>query len=126
MANNDSRVVFTGFVQGAVLEELYSNAYIYVLPSYLEGMPLSLMEAMSYGNCCLTSDISECVDVTNEYGFSFTKGNVNDLKNKLQYLIDNPLIVEQYKENSSDYICQKYNWDNIAKATLDIYAKCVE
>ncbi|MFC2470577.1 MAG: glycosyltransferase, partial [Lachnoanaerobaculum gingivalis] len=105
---------------------LYSNAYIYVLPSYLEGMPLSLMEAMSYGNCCLTSDISECVDVTNEYGFSFTKGNVNDLKNKLQYLIDNPLIVEQYKENSSDYICQKYNWDNIAKATLDIYAKCVE
>ncbi|WP_315374149.1 glycosyltransferase family 4 protein [uncultured Selenomonas sp.] len=126
LANNDSRVVFTGFVQGAVLEELYSNAYIYVLPSYLEGMPLSLMEAMSYGNCCLTSDISECVDVTNEYGFSFTKGNVNDLKNKLQYLIDNPLIVEQYKENSSDYICQKYNWDNIAKATLDIYAKCVE
>ena len=49
-----------------------------------------------------------------------------EMSNKLQYLIDNPLIVEQYKENSSDYICQKYNWDNIAKATLDIYAKCVE
>ena len=42
---------------GEMLEELYSNAYLYVLPSDLEGMPLSLLEAMSYGNCCLVSDI---------------------------------------------------------------------
>lgn len=51
--------MFTGFVQGQELEELYSNAYVYVLPSDLEGMPLSLLEAMSYGNCCLVSDIEE-------------------------------------------------------------------
>ena len=62
-AGDDPRIVFTGFVQGRVLEELYSNAYLYVLPSDLEGMPLSLLEAMSYGNCCLTSDIPECADV---------------------------------------------------------------
>lgn len=48
---NDSRICFIGFVQGDILQELYSNAYVYVLPSDVEGMPLSLLEAMSYGNC---------------------------------------------------------------------------
>ncbi len=57
LAKGDDRILFTGFVQGAMLGELYSNAYIYTLPSDLEGMPLSLLEAMSYGNCCLVSDI---------------------------------------------------------------------
>ena len=59
MANDDDRIVFTGFVQGEELDELYSNAYVYTLPSDLEGMPLSLLEAMSYGNCCIVSDIDE-------------------------------------------------------------------
>lgn len=63
LAREDKRILFTGFVQGQELEELYSNAYVYVLPSDLEGMPLSLLEAMSYGNCCIVSDIDECVDV---------------------------------------------------------------
>ena len=40
LAKGDDRILFTGFVQGAMLEELYSNAYIYTLPSDLEGMPL--------------------------------------------------------------------------------------
>lgn len=62
-AKQDSRVIMTGFVQGELLEELYSNAYIYVLPSDVEGMPISLLEAMSYGNCCLISDIAENVEV---------------------------------------------------------------
>ena len=60
LAKDNKRIIFTGFVQGQMLEELYSNAYIYTLPSDLEGMPLSLLEAMSYGNCCLVSDIQEC------------------------------------------------------------------
>ena len=49
LAKGDDQILFTGFVQGAMLDELYSNAYIYTLPSDLEGMPLSLLEAMSYG-----------------------------------------------------------------------------
>ena len=66
LAKGDDRILFTGFVQGAMLEELYSNAYIYTLPSDLEGMPLSLLEAMSYGNCCLVSDIPECAEVVED------------------------------------------------------------
>lgn len=57
LAAKDSRVIMTGFVQGEVLEELYSNAYCFVLPSDIEGMALGLPEAMSYGNCCIASNI---------------------------------------------------------------------
>ncbi|MFQ9701982.1 MAG: glycosyltransferase [Enterocloster clostridioformis] len=56
-------MIFTGFIQGKTLDELYGNCYLYVLPSDLEGMPLSLLEAMSYGNCCVVSDIEECKSV---------------------------------------------------------------
>ena len=117
----DDRIIFTGFTQGRMLEEFYSNAYVYVLPSDLEGMPISLLEAMSYGNCCITSDIPECTEVVGEYGISFKKGNVDDLKEKLQYICDNPEIVKQYKQKASDYVCEKYNWDNVVRETLKLY-----
>ena len=57
IAKDDDRIIFTGFVQVLILDELYNNAYVYTLPSDLEGMPLSLLEGMSYGNCCLVSNI---------------------------------------------------------------------
>ena len=84
LARGDGRILFTGFVQGQELEELYSNAYIYTLPSDLEGMPLSLLEAMSYGNCCLVSDIDECTEVAEDKALIFKKSDVNDLKETLQ------------------------------------------
>lgn len=121
LAKTDSRIIFTGFVQGKVLEELYSNAYVYVLPSDLEGMPLSLLEAMSYSNCCLTSDIPECVEVTNEFGVTFKKGNIESLAEKLQMLCDNPEIVYEFKNKAADYICTKYNWEEVVEKTLKLY-----
>ncbi len=66
MTAGNEKVIFTGFVAGRLLEELYSNAYVYVLPSDLEGMPLSLLEAMSYANCCVVSDIEECAKVVED------------------------------------------------------------
>ena len=73
LAKDDERIVFTGFVQGKILDELYSNAYLYTLPSDLEGMPLSLLEAMSYGNCCLVSNIPECEEVVEDKALLFEK-----------------------------------------------------
>ena len=66
--------------QGQTLEEIYSNAYVYVLPSKLEGMPLSLLEAMSYGNCVIGSDIAEIADVVEDKAILFKKANVEDLE----------------------------------------------
>lgn len=121
LAEDDERIIFTGFTEGQELEELYSNAYIYVLPSDLEGMPLSLLEAMSYGNCCLTSDIPECTEVVEDKAVIFKKGDIEDLRAKLQYLSDNPDIVQSYKETASGFICNKYNWEDIVDKTLELY-----
>ena len=114
-------VIFTGFQQGRVLEELYSNAYIYCLPSDLEGMPLSLLEAMSYGNCCLVSDIDECAEVVEDKAAVFKHSDVDELRKTLQDLLDHPETVEQYKAAAVDFICQKYNWDDAVEKTLEIY-----
>lgn len=121
LAVGDERIIFTGFVQGKLLEELYSNAYIYVLPSDLEGMPLSLLEAMSYGNCCLVSNITECTDVIGHCGVSFRKSNTEDLRVKLQKLCDDEKMVCDYRDMASDYICRRYNWDSVVEQTLDMY-----
>ena len=123
MAKDDDRIIFTGFVQGQELDELYSNAYVYTLPSDLEGMPLSLLEAMSYGNCCLVSDIDECASVVEDKALIFKKSDVNDLKEKLQLACDQSKIVEQMKAEAADFICGKYNWDDVVKETLSLYRK---
>ena len=121
LAAGDDRILFTGFVQGDLLTELYSNAYIYTLPSDLEGMPLSLMEAMSFGNCCLASDIPECTDVIADRGLSFRRGDAEDLARQLQRLCDDPALVERYRAGVADYICEKYNWDAVVEQTLALY-----
>lgn len=121
MAADDERIEFIGFVQGRILEELYSNAYVYTLPSDLEGMPLSLLEAMSYDNCCLVSDIPECADVIGEHGVTFRKGDVEDLREKLQMLCDDPQLARWYRLAAADYICRKYNWDDVVEKTLELY-----
>lgn len=121
VAKDDDRIFFTGFVQGRMLDELYSNAYAYVLPSDLEGMPLSLLEAMSYGNCCLVSDIPECTEVVEENAIVFQKSNIKDLREKLQGICDNPQKVLQLKARTADFICGKYSWDDVVEKTIALY-----
>ena len=86
-------------------------------------MPLSLLEAMSYGNCCLTSDIPECAEVVEEAAVTFRKGDIDDLKEKIQILCDNEKSVESYKQRASEYICKKYNWDQVVADTIRLYDK---
>lgn len=123
LAGEDRRIRFTGFVQGRVLAELYSNAYVYCLPSDLEGMPLSLLEAMSYNCCCLTSDIPECADVVKDRALTFRKGSVDDLRKKLQFLCDHPEVVGKYRKEAADDICGRFDWDTTVEKTLEIYRR---
>jgi glycosyltransferase involved in cell wall biosynthesis len=121
LAKDDERILFTGFVQGRTLEELYSNAYVYVLPSDVEGMPLSLLEAMSYGNCCLTSTIPECTEVVEDKAVSFQKSDVAALADTLQRLSDDPALVAGYKSTARDFICEKYDWNTVTNKTMELY-----
>ena len=108
-------------MHGQCLEELYSNAYLFVLPSDVEGMALSLLEAMSYGNCCVVSNIKENTEVVGDYAVAFRKSDVNDLKYKLINLFDSPEKVERYRETSQCYICEKYDWNKVVKETIQLY-----
>lgn len=123
VAKDDDRIIFTGFVQGQALEELYSNAYVYTLPSDLEGMPISLLEAMSYGNCCLVSDIPECIEVVGDKAVSFKKSDTEDLKDKLNQLCADTEDVNKYKREASEYVCSRYSWEDVTDRTLELYEK---
>jgi len=116
----DNRIIMTGFVQGELLEELFSNCALYVLPSDVEGMPLSLLEAMSYGCTCLVSDISENAEVVEDYAVTFKKSNVDDLKDKLGFLI-NKRYSKYAPEKISTFILEKYNWEEVVNKHLEIY-----
>lgn len=122
-ASENENILMTDFVQGEILTELLSNAYLFVLPSDIEGMSISLLEAMSYGNCCLVSDINENIEVVEDMALSFRKGDVQDLKEKLSGLLEDKAKVEAFKQNASGFITNKYNWDNVIDETLKLYKK---
>ena len=118
---DNKNIIMTGFVQGEELEELYSNCYLYCLPSDIEGMPISLLEAMSYGKNCLVSDIEENTQVCGEYGHTFKKGSLEDITKKLK-----ECLKEKGRKDSteiSNYILKEYNWEDIVKKTEILYVK---
>ena len=123
MAGDTPSIIFTGFLQGPVLEELYSNAHLYVLPSDHEGMPLSLLEAMNYGCCCVTSDIGECTAVMNGCGLTFPRGNAEALRETLQNLCDHPDQAEAYRSEAREVISSKYTWKEITEQTDRLYRR---
>lgn len=121
MAAGDDNIIFTDFVGGRTLEELYSNAYLFVLPSDVEGMAIGLLEAMSYGNCCLVSDIPENTEVVEDNAVTFKHGDAEDLQRQMELLLLNPDKVWEYRKTAADFICHKYDWDCVVDRTLDVY-----
>ncbi len=121
LAGDDGRVIFTGFVSGEPLEELMSNAQIFCLPSDVEGMSVSLLEAMSYGNCCLVSDIAENLEVTGGMAESFAHGNTSALGESLKKLLSDAGLRKKYRSASADYILDRHNWDRMCADTEKLY-----
>lgn len=120
-AADDPRILFTDFVQGQMLEELFSNALVYILPSELEGMPISLLEAISYGSCCLVSDIPENRDVAGDCGVTFRVGDASDLASRLQALIDDPEQVALRRKAALRQHEACSSWDEVVRRTLALY-----
>ena len=121
-AQGDPRILFTGFVSGEPLEELYSNCYAYVLPSDVEGMPMSLLEAMAHGRCCVTSDIPECADVLAGNGVTFEKGSADSLRATLQGLLADSGRGRVLGGAAKAHVEKSYNWDSVVERTLELYS----
>lgn len=114
-------VIFTGWVSGKRKDELFRDASMYVLPSEIEGMSFSLLEAMSYGLPVLVSDIKENTDVVADNGFQFRSKNSDSLKKTLSYMIRNPEKCEERGRKARAVVSKFYSWKEISKKYLSIY-----
>lgn len=118
-------IEFLGFVAAEQLEKLYRDAYLFVLPSEVEGLPLALLEAMSYGKCCLVSDIDACREVIGDCGVCFKSGDREDLRAKLGFLFKSPRFVEEIGSRAGGRVRQLYNWEHIIRETEKVYEALV-
>ncbi len=125
-ASGNPKIIFTGFISGDVLKEIYSNAYLVTLPSDIEGMSLSLLEALAYENAVLCSDIPENTLVTEDKAMHFRKSDIKDLADKLQKMCDNEELVGKLKSGTDEFILKKYNWNDVAEATVELYKKVLK
>jgi glycosyltransferase involved in cell wall biosynthesis len=109
------------YVFGEGLEELWSNAYMVVQPSTMEGLSIALLEALSYGRCVLLSDIPENMEVAEECAVPFRSKDVDDLQAKLAALIADPQRVHSFEAKAREHIMQHYSWDKVARNTESVY-----
>ncbi|MBQ9551333.1 MAG: glycosyltransferase family 4 protein [Clostridia bacterium] len=129
-ARDCENILFTYFVSGQTLAELFSNCFVYVLPSDLEGMPMSLLEAVGYDARVIVSDIPENTDCLDGYGSSFAHGDADALKTALEHCLAHEELQDRdFKEDAAPEDIQKkrqelierYDWDNITDQTLALY-----
>lgn len=114
----DKRIKMIGFVNGDLLNELYSNARLFVFPSEAEGMPVCLLEALSYNTPCVVSDIPENVEIGKEYVQYFKSKDTNDLKDKME-----KMLKKTKNDDSRKYVSEYFSWDKIIEQTYEIYEK---
>lgn len=107
-------VVLTGFVKGRKLHSLLTNCMCYCLPSSHEGLPIALLEAMSYGVKVIVSDIPANLEVGLPQNDYFHVGNVDELAKKLNDVITHPV-------EHIEYDMTKYDWDKIAREVKEVY-----
>lgn len=120
-----SSIILTGFLSGTPLSELYSHAGLFVLPSYHEGLPIVLLEAMSYGLSCLASDIPANRNVGLDSGRYFRVGDIEGLSRMLLECIRQPLGDAERSTQVAEVLA-RFNWDRIAGETLNVYRVLTE
>lgn len=121
MAKGNPNIIFTGKQSGEKLKALFEHAYLFVQPSLSEGLSIALLEALSYKQAVLASDIPENLEVMRDVGYPFASGDTKDLAKKLDFLLTHPEIVKQYKEKGRDHVHVNYNWETITKNTIEVY-----
>ncbi|MDP3965135.1 MAG: glycosyltransferase family 4 protein [bacterium] len=128
-AANNPNIVFTGFQNGKTLAELYSNAYVFVIPSEVEGLPLSLLEATGFGKRSLASNIPANLEVLKSgkeiLGYTFKNKDVADLRTKLQQIIRQPSTSQKLGRAAQKLVFRKFDWKSITSQTEEVYRPVV-
>ena len=117
-------VLLTGFLKGRSLHEVYSHAGLFVLPSYYEGLPIVLLEALSYELSCIASDVPANKNVELGEERFFKVGDVNLLRAKMKGFVNKPWGADERKKQV-DMITEDYNWEKIADKTFEVYKRVV-
>ena len=120
LANETQGVILTGVLSGEPLVELYSNAGLFVLPSYYEGLPIALLEALSYGLPVLVSNIPQHREIPLSEFRYFKVGDTDELAKKIVELF-NLGISEEEKQKYFILLKERYDWDEIAEKTFEVY-----
>ncbi len=115
-------VVLTGKLKKDALAELYYHAHTFVMPSYYEGLPIALLEAMSYGLPCIVSDIPANREVKLEGNRYFKPGDVEAIYGGLCYAVQSPFS-EQQRLQQIDFVRKHFNWEEIANQTIKVYER---
>jgi glycosyltransferase involved in cell wall biosynthesis len=124
LASRDPRVIMPGYVYGEVLEELYSNAAAFVLPSLLEGLPLTLLEAASYGVPIIASDIPPHIEVLGEQptgALLHPAGDERELRLALTQVAGDRAGSREAAEALGQRVVSAHDWDLVATQTEDLY-----
>ncbi|MFH1563363.1 MAG: glycosyltransferase family 4 protein [Nitrospirota bacterium] len=122
----NKNTLFLGFVTGELLEELFSNAYVYVLPSEIEGLSISLLEAMHYGDCVLVSNIPENLEAINGHGYTFTNKDSRDLQRMLELFLEKKELVDAKKDEAKRHVLTNYSWDKIVDMYEELYCSLLK
>jgi glycosyltransferase involved in cell wall biosynthesis len=125
LAAGDKRIIFTGQQSGSIINEFFSNAYLFVQPSESEGLSIALLEAMAHGVATLVSDIPENCEVISYTGYTFKSKNVADLIGKLNGLLRNPEIVQAMGEMQKKRVLKEYNWEAVTEKIQAIYGQAI-
>lgn len=125
MSAGRKNIIFTGNQTGDKLNQLFANAYLFVQPSESEGLSMALLEAMGHGTATLVSNIPENLEAIGKTGFTFKSKDVNDLKNKLAYLLVKPVEVSLSSKAAKERIEKEFGWDSIARKIADIYNELI-
>jgi glycosyltransferase involved in cell wall biosynthesis len=123
-AEANDRVKFVGYASGRFLQELYSNAYLYLQPSDLEGLSVAVLEALSYGRCVLASNIPQNIEALGGHGYTFGARDVDDLTRQLAGLCSDPDAVRREFAHGRDHVAREYDWERSTDLFEDAYASC--
>ena len=125
LAKDDERIVFTDYLYEKDIQEIYSNALCYISASKLEGLPITVLEAMSYGLPLVLSDIgphSEVMQLNSNMGVSFKTNDINACKEAIEEILSKrPEELSAMSENSFNVVKKEFSWEKVSKLTDQVY-----